>query len=245
MSREPGPAPEPEVLNTSLEEQTLEANNMAQNERDNIKQMFVGCRVTGDAQDDLEDTSQRIGRLMPQAAQWEPENEFQITLRSLGEMDLSKGFDKAKIQGMELGLNIIARTFPKIRVEVGEVGRFPGVVWAGVNGSAQAIQELYLIANRIDHLAQGLGWQKPDQPFAPHIPLGRYIRQHEEIPDSDLDEQGLAHMPDLEMISTRGTTWIVRELELMFSVQTWDGLTPRVQYLTYGSPHGLGLTING
>ena len=217
---------------------------MAQNERDSIRRMFVGCRVTGDARDDLTDTCRRTGRLIPLAAQWEPEDEFHITLRFLGEMDLSKGLDKAKIQGMELGLGIIARTFPKIRLEVGEVGRFPGVAWAGVNGSAQAIQELYLIASRIDHLAQGLGWQKPDHPFAPHITLGRYIRQHEEVPGSDLDEQGLAHMPDLEMISTRGTTWIVRELELMFSVRTWEGLLPRIQYLTHGSPHQMGLTIN-
>lgn len=218
---------------------------MPQNEKDNIKRMFVGCRVTGNAQDDLEDTSRRIGRLMPQAAQWRPEEEFHITLRPLGEMDLSKGFDRAKTQAIELGLNIIARTFPKIRLGVGEVGRFSETVWVGVDGSASALQKLHLMASRTEHLAQGLGWPRPEHPFTPHITMGRYNREYESTSQSDLDQQGLTPMPDLELVSARGSTWIVKELELMFTVQTWDGLTPRTQYLTYGSPHSLGLTING
>ncbi len=53
-------------------------------------------------------------------------------------------------------------------------GRNPRVIWAGIDGSTDGLDELF---RRVEDTATGLGWPGERRPFRPHLTLGRVREQ--------------------------------------------------------------------
>lgn len=105
-----------------------------------------------------------------------------ITLKFLGDTqtDLTPAIER------ELG--VVAARHGGTEAAVGKVGAFPStnrarVIWLGLDGDLSPLTEL---AQDIDGVMSGIGFSPDDQPFRPHITLGR-LRQGKPAP-SDLAE---------------------------------------------------------
>lgn len=65
--------------------------------------------------------------------------------------------------------------------------RHPRVVWLGV----EAPPALELLKDRLERLAEGLGFQPEGVPFRPHVTLGR-VREGHRLPPGALERCGIA-----------------------------------------------------
>lgn len=65
--------------------------------------------------------------------------------------------------------------------------RHPRVVWLGV----EAPPALELLRDRLERLAEGIGFQPEGVPFRPHVTLGR-VREGQRLPPGALERCGIA-----------------------------------------------------
>lgn len=133
----------------------------------------------------LDETIQELSRALPSGVRWVSPAGIHLTLKFLGPTDSrivprildAVAEDFADASSPVLSLSALG-TFP--------ASRNPRVIWAGVSGGAEGLEDLH---HRAEHAVSGLGWPEDGRPFRPHLTLGRVrdrvnARQREAISDA-------------------------------------------------------------
>ena len=110
-----------------------------------------------------------LSRALPHGVRWVSPDGIHLTLKFLGATDsrmvprildaIVENF--ADTSSPLLSLSVLG-TFPG--------GRNPRVIWAGVSGGAEGLEDLH---RRAEQAVSGLGWSTDGRPFRPHLTLGR------------------------------------------------------------------------
>ena len=117
----------------------------------------------------LADTISELSRALPSGVRWVTPAGIHLTLKFLGPTDsrlvppildaVAENFAETSVPMLSLsGLG----TFP--------AGRNPRVIWAGVSGGAESLDDLH---RRAERAVRDLGWSADSRPFRPHLTLGR------------------------------------------------------------------------
>ena len=126
-----------------------------------------------------------LSRVLPHGIRWVSPDGIHLTLKFLGATDsrvaprildaIAENFSDASSPLLSLSA---LGTFP--------AGRNPRVIWAGVSGGAEGLEDLH---RRAERGVSGLGWSMDGRPFRPHLTLGRVrdrvnARQRQAISDA-------------------------------------------------------------
>ena len=126
-----------------------------------------------------------LSRALPHGVRWVSPDGIHLTLKFLGATDsravprildaIAENF--ADASSPLLSLSVLG-TFPG--------GRNPRVIWAGVSGGAEGLEDLH---RRAEQAVSGLGWSMDGRPFRPHLTIGRVrdrinARQRQVISDT-------------------------------------------------------------
>lgn len=141
-------------------------------------------------------------RDLPGAPRWSAPGRWHLTLLFLGAVPRAR---VPEIAG--LAAPVVAATPPMLLRFAGG-GRFgsvrrPQVAWAGVDGDVVPLSEL---AGRLAGAARGLGLAVEEQPYRPHLTLGRWRPRRPA--DGTMTDRLLGY---------RGPEWPVREVRLLES----------------------------
>ena len=133
----------------------------------------------------LGETIADLSRALPHGVRWVSPDGIHLTLKFLGATDSrivprilnAVAEEFADASSPLLSLSVLG-TFPG--------GRNPRVIWAGVSGGAEGLEDLH---QRAERAASGLGWSMDGRPFRPHLTLGRVrdrlnTRQRQAISDA-------------------------------------------------------------
>jgi 2'-5' RNA ligase len=104
---------------------------------------------------------------------WVRPEGIHLTLKFLGEVEY------VKIEGISRTIRTVAQGHSAFRVQVAGVGCFPNpqkprVVWVGVKGQVGALVGLQ---SDLERALGGMGFEREDRPFSPHLTLGRVRRE--------------------------------------------------------------------
>ena len=165
-------------------------------------------------------TIEELSRALPSGIRWVSPEGIHLTLKFLGPTHsgivprvldaIADSF--ADCESPLLSLSVLG-TFP--------AGGNPRVIWAGVSGGSESLEDLH---RRAEQAVHHLGWSKDNRPFRPHLTLGRVrdrvnARQRHAISDA----VGRARLPAVR-------SWRPDIVRLYRSV-----LTPRgAQYSSLG-----------
>lgn len=99
---------------------------------------------------------------------WPRPEGIHLTLKFLGDVE------ETRIEDISTALTGASSGFKSMRLKAGGVGCFPTqrnprVIWVGLSHS----EELERLQNNIEEAAAGLGFEKEDRPFKPHLTLCR------------------------------------------------------------------------
>jgi len=165
-------------------------------------------------------TIEELSRALPSGIRWVSPEGIHLTLKFLGATDsrivpriLDAIVENFGDSSPPLLTMSALGTFP--------AGRNPRVIWAGVSGGTESLEDLH---RRAEQAVHHLGWSKDGRPFRPHLTLGRVrdrvnARQRQAISDA----VGRARLPAVR-------SWRPDTVRLYRSV-----LTPRgAQYSSLG-----------
>ena len=202
--------------------------------RREVKRLFIACPVRAPTiMGELMSAYRRLCGLMPNAAELRFETNVHITLAFVGEVAISVPKEKAKVQALNQMLEIICGQISRVSLSLGELGTFPGVVWAGIGGTEENLYELHLLQTRVCHVVEACGFSIATLPFVPHLTIGRF--------DKALTEAVAETVRAFDFPPQIG--FEVGAVELMESVRLPHIVHPETwvaSYLTVGSPHLLG-----
>lgn len=149
-----------------------------------------------------------------------PDAEPHITLRFLGETD------DATAATLYKELDLAALGTRLIRLKLGQLETFPGVLWAAVEGSEQHMDELDELQAHVEHSVQRAGFGEADFPFKPHVTVGRFGKDYTDQYAEALAGKKYVHPVEFD----------VGCIEMQESVIMDYGLGPRVTYRAVYKP---------
>lgn len=181
---------------------------------------FIALPLPDEWISQLGETIADLRQALPHGVRWVSPDGIHLTLKFLGATDsrlVPRILDAAAENFFDASSPLLSLsalgTFP--------AGRNPRVIWAGVSGGAEGLEDLH---QRAERAVSGLGWSMDGRPFHPHLTLGRVRdrvspRQRQTISDVVLSAR---------LSSVRG--WRPDTVRLYRSV-----LTPRgAQYSSLG-----------
>lgn len=146
---------------------------------------FIALPLPEEWTGQLGETIADLSRTLPHGVRWVSPSGIHLTLKFLGATDsriVPRVLDAivenfAEASPPLLALSVLG-TFPG--------GRNPRVIWAGVSGGAEGLEDLH---RRAEQAVSGLGWSIDGRPFRPHLTLGRVrdrvnARQRQAISDA-------------------------------------------------------------
>ena len=148
--------------------------------------LFTGIDLPDDVVGNLEEL---LRRLRPTArVQWSPADNFHVTTKFIGE------WPEARLSEIQEALRSLPGYAP-MRIAVGKLGFFPNphaprIFWAGI----QATPDLAALAGKTQDALTGLGVEREERAFSPHLTLARI---KERVPLQPLRE-AIAGLPSLE-----------------------------------------------
>ena len=199
------------------------------------RRLFIACRIRDPIiEQELADTWDQVVQLLPGDADPQREPNIHITLRFLGDVD--PGEDETgtsvEVEALNNLLSIQAKRIDQIPLTLSYLHTFPGVVWASVGGTEEAIDELNLLHKRVDHAVAALGWPEADYDFLPHVTVGRFDKEA-----SPLLSRALASADYPKQVQ-----FTLETVELLESVRIEaDNPADRVQYRLVGEEHRLNV----
>ena len=130
---------------------------------------FIALPLPAGWVEQLADTIAMLSRALPSGVRWVSPGGIHLTLKFLGPTDSrvvprildAIGESFADASSPVLSLSVLG-TFPN--------GRNPRVIWAGVSGGSESLDDLH---RRAEQAVRGLGWSADGRPFRPHLTLGR------------------------------------------------------------------------
>ncbi|MFH1002573.1 MAG: RNA 2',3'-cyclic phosphodiesterase [Chloroflexota bacterium] len=130
---------------------------------------FIAIELPAALGEELARLQDRLRSAGPFPVKWVDPLGIHLTLKFLGSVAAGRLDD---ITGV---MTAAARGLSPFRLEVGRLGVFPGlrrvqVVWVGVTGEVNRLQELY---RRLEAGLEPLGFTPEVRPFTPHLTLCR------------------------------------------------------------------------
>ncbi len=131
---------------------------------------FVAIQLPETVKHSLAQAGQLLAtQLPPRAIRWVTPEHMHLTLRFLGETEVTK------LPALAAGLDHVGPQHEAFSLNLGQVGCFPNsrrprVLWVGVQDDASCLQAL---KKDIDAALVPLGWPAEDRPFQAHLTLGR------------------------------------------------------------------------
>jgi 2'-5' RNA ligase len=124
-----------------------------------------------------------------------PTDNYHITLKFLGNMEENRANSIIK------SFNELEVDLPKVPVTIKGLGAFPrvknaSVIWIGIEGDSAALSGINV---RIEEYCAGLGFEKDERKFRPHLTIAR-VRKGKR-PDSKIEEY-IEENRDTEFIQT-------------------------------------------
>ena len=165
---------------------------------------------------------------MPGGAELRREPHAHITLAFIGEVDVGDPREFNKVEPLKVLLDIHVGNIGPVRLILGYLSTFPGVLWTGIGGTTEDLDEFALLQMRVGHAIDDVGFQTPKHPYIPHITIGRFDKEltdalTKRLADSEFPEQVSVDIPAVELLESvrvpgPGGGW-------------------QVEYLTVGDPH--------
>ena len=200
------------------------------------KRLFIACPIeSSPAHEELQAAWKRASGLLPPDTEIRSEQQFHMTLSFIGEVDLSDHQTSVKVEVMTNLLEMRTRNFRPVPLILGYLGNFPGVLWAGVGGTVEGLDELVLLQKRVGHAVEDSGLSPAGLSFLPHITLGRY--------DRELTDEFVAALSDSDW--PEQLPFELRSVVLYESVREeipgpgGDGPRRQVRYVPWGGPYPL------
>jgi len=166
---------------------------------DDLARLFVALPLAPPVEPPLGRLLARLREDRGDAVRWVAPATVHLTLVFLGDTP------RARIPALEPALTAAGAAAPPLELTVGEPGGFPDagrarVLWLGVEESAP----LQRVHATLGAALRGAGFRVPDEPFRPHLTLGR--ARHAPVA---LDEPLRARLAPL-----RGLAWTAGALHL-------------------------------
>lgn len=130
--------------------------------------LFIAIEIPDDIKNEMADVQRRLKGSGVEAS-WTRAGGIHLTLKFLGEVP------EVKIPEIIRTLSDTLRGTAGFQLEVARVGTFPNprnarVVWIGVSGEVGQLTKLQVA---VEGSIVGLGFEREDRPFTPHLTLGR------------------------------------------------------------------------
>ena len=190
----------------------------------NVKRLFIACPVRGPAVEGaIADAWKRAKELLPPGCASSREEDPHMTLRFLGATDLGDTGKREAVDALMADLRETASRTERIPLFLGYLATFPGLLWVGVGGADEALDELNRLQGLVDRAVMRLGWGRADYSFLPHITVGRFNRKATDLLRDALMDVDYPEQVDFELTG----------LELQESVRDAEG---RVEYVPVVAP---------
>jgi 2'-5' RNA ligase len=131
---------------------------------------FIAIKLPDDVRTALGQVSQTLSGQIPRGAvRWVAPDRMHLTLRFLGDTELSK------LPAISKELDQVMIRHSAFHLSLAQLGCFPNpgrprVIWAGIQGNLEQLQALH---RDISEFLAPLGWEREKRPFRPHLTLGR------------------------------------------------------------------------
>jgi len=132
----------------------------------------MAIEIPDSIKSELAQTQRRLINSGAVDASWTRGEGMHLTLKFLGEVP------EAKIPDIMNALTHAAGSIAGFRIDVAGVGTFPNpknarVVWAGLSGD---VEMLLMLRAAVEESMVGLGFEREERKFTPHLTLGRIKR---------------------------------------------------------------------
>ncbi len=174
---------------------------------------FIALAISAAAKSALADVIQRLAVQAPSGVRWVNPAGMHLTLKFLGNVE--PGLVDGTIEAMARP----AAGASPFSIHLSGLGMFPNerrprVLWAGVQGNLDALQQL---REQIEETVSRLGFSRGRRPFSPHLTLGRV----QEPGSSGSVRQISAAVTSTSLEPTE--PWLVDSVHLMRSTLTPGG----------------------
>ena len=134
---------------------------------------FIALPLPDDWVDALTNVMDDLRREISGGVRWVNPSGIHLTLKFLGATEA--GMAPRIVSELALALEgIKGPALSLSRLGTFPAERNPRVIWAGIDGSTDGLDELF---RRVEDTATGLGWPGERRPFRPHLTLGRVREQ--------------------------------------------------------------------
>lgn len=144
--------------------------------RSKIMRTFIAIEIPNEIKKEMAEAQSRLRGSSVEASWTRPEG-IHLTLKFLGEVE------ESRMPEIMNALTSAVQGMGRFRLEMTGVGAFPNpksarVVWIGVSGD---IERLITLQSSVEEAMAGLGTEREDRKFTPHLTLGRikYIRSRD------------------------------------------------------------------
>ena len=172
-----------------------------------------------EAQQELEEAWHHILDVLPEDTPNVTRKQPHLTLRFLGTQCEDETKQTRQLEDLDYTLQEITKGLQPIELVLGYIHTCPGVAWASVGGTEEAIQQLDLLAQQIDQAVEqclntnGLHAEERKHHFLAHLTLGKFDPNATQlVADSVRD----ANYP-------QQTTFTVRQIQITRSIQQENG----------------------
>ena len=138
--------------------------------------IFIAIEIPAEIKKRMAEAQGRL-KVSGVEASWTRPEGIHLTLKFLGEVV------EQRIPEVMNALALAVKGMDRFRIEIAGVGAFPNpknarVVWIGVSGD---IERLSSLQSSVEEAMSGMGMEREDRKFTPHLTLGRikYIRSRD------------------------------------------------------------------
>ena len=130
---------------------------------------FIALAISATAKSALKDVIQRLAVQAPSGVRWVDPASMHLTLKFLGNVE------PGQVDRIIEAMARPAAGASPFSIHLSGLGMFPNerrprVLWAGVRGGLDALQQL---REQIEETVSKLGFPRERRPFSPHLTLGR------------------------------------------------------------------------
>ncbi len=141
-----------------------------------MARLFVAVELSPDVREKLAGLQQELRRALP-SINWVRPESIHLTLKFLGSVESSA------IGPLLSVLESVGNAHELFALEIQGLGVFPKlahprILWAGLHGTIQALDELVL---SIEAGVEPLGFSPEEKHFHPHLTLARIKREHAQV----------------------------------------------------------------
>ncbi len=152
--------------------------------------LFIAIEIPDDIKREMAKAQERLKRSGVEAGWTRPEG-IHLTLKFLGEVE------ESQVPEIMAALTNAAQNTGGFRIEIAAAGAFPNqknarVVWLGISGDRDKLATLQAA---VEEAMAGLGMEREDRDFTPHLTLGRI----KEIRSRDAWLAALNEMKDIRL----------------------------------------------